>query len=255
MADQMLAEYPENATILGIANGRERAAQPSPDRPHAGRRGGAHRGARKRLAALKALDLSDLEQAGASRRGGGARRRTRSPTKAIASGFGDTIELDPNIGFRNTPYVVNQLGGAFIDFPDFLDSRHAVTNEQEALAYADRVDAYAKDIDGETERLAHDRGVGVVAPDFTLDKTIGIIGGGAAEKPDESTVVTSLEKSLAKARLDAKILDRVKQSMATGVLPALQRQLEELEAPSRGRDVRTRACGTSRTATLITAGR
>src|SRR5213075_2117756 len=132
-------------------------------------------------------------------------------------------------GYRATPYVVNQLGGAFVDFPDFLDSRHTVTNDEEAVAYADRVDAYARDLDGETERLAHDRGLGVVAPDFTLDKTIGIIGGGAAQRPEDSTVVTSLQKSLAKAGLDAKILDRVKQSMATGVQPALQRQLEELK--------------------------
>src|SRR6185295_989312 len=132
-------------------------------------------------------------------------------------GFGDAINLDPNIGYRNTPYVVNQLGGAFIDFPDFLDSRHSIASEQDAVAYADRVDAYARDVDGETERLAHDRGLGVVAPDFTLDKTIGIITAGAAEKPDESGVV----KSLAKAKADGKILDRVKQSMARGVIPAL----------------------------------
>src|SRR5205085_901871 len=37
------------------------------------------------------------------------------------------------------------------------------------------------------------------------------------------------QKSIAKPGFDAKILDRVKQSMATGVQPALQRQLEELK--------------------------
>jgi uncharacterized protein (DUF885 family) len=228
MAEQMLAEYPENATILGIATGtNEPLNHRLTDRTPAGVAARIE-GARKRLAELKALDLTDLGKL-AHLDAAVGRTAHEIADEGYRFGFGDTINLDPNMGYRATPYVVNQLGGAFVDFPDFLDSRHMVTNAQEAAAYADRVDAYAKDLDGETERLAHDRGIGVVAPDFTLDKTIGIIGAGVAEKSDQSTVVTSLQKKLAAAKLDGKILDRVKQSMATGVQPALQRQLEELK--------------------------
>jgi uncharacterized protein (DUF885 family) len=228
MAEQMLAEYPENATILGIATGhREPLNHRLTDRTPAGVAARAD-AARKRLAQLKTFDLSDLGKP-AHLDAAVARTAHEIAVDGFAFGFGDAIILDPNIGFRNTPYVVNQLGGAFIDFPDFLDSRHTVATEQDAVAYADRVDAYARDVDGETERLAHDRQAGIVAPDFVLDKTIKIIGGGAAEKPDQSGVVASLQKSLAKAKLDDKILDRVKQSMATGVIPALQRQVEELK--------------------------
>jgi uncharacterized protein (DUF885 family) len=228
MAEQMLSEYPENATILGIA---KRANEPLnhrlTDRTPEGvakRRNAAAR----RLADLKTLDLSDLSKP-SHLDAAVALQAHEIADQGFRFGFGDPINLDPNIGYRNTPYVVNQLGGAFIDFPDFLDSRHPVTNEQEALAFADRVDAYARDVDGETQRLAHDRGLGVVAPDFTLDKTIAIVGGGAAEKPEQSGVATSFRKSLAKAGLDTRLLDRVTQSMATGVIPALQRQLEELK--------------------------
>jgi uncharacterized protein (DUF885 family) len=228
MAEQMLSEYPENATILGIAKGaNEPLNHRLTDRTPEGvakRRDAAAR----RLADLKTLDLSDLSKP-SHLDAAVALQAHEIADQGFRFGFGDAINLDPNIGYRNTPYVVNQLGGAFIDFPDFLDSRHPVTNEQEAVAFADRVDAYARDVDGETERLAHDRGIGVVAPDFTLDKTIGIIGGGAAEKPERSGVATSFRKSLAKAGLDTKLLDRVTQSMATGVIPALQRQLEELK--------------------------
>ena len=227
MADQMLAEYPENATILGIATGdKEPLNHRFTDRTPAGVAARAE-AARKRLATLKELDLSDLSVP-ANLDAAVALAGHELADEGFRFPFGDAIVLDPNIGFRNTPYVVNQLGGAFIDFPDYLSSRHPVTNEQEALAYADRVDAYARNLDGETERLTHDRGAGVIAPDFTLDSTLKIIGGGVAEKPETSVVVTALRDAVAKSGLDAKIVDRVAQSMATKVLPALQRQLDEL---------------------------
>ena len=228
MAEQILAEYPENATLLGIATGKnEPLNHRLTDRTLAGVTARAD-ATRKRLAELKTLDLTDLEKP-VHLDAAVAQAAHEIAAEGYAFGFGDPLNLDPNIGYRNSPYVVNQLGGAYVDFPDFLDSRHTVATEQDAVAYADRVDAYAKALDGETERLTHDRGMGVVAPDFSLEKTIKIIGGGAAEKVDQTIVVTSLEKSLTKAGLDATILDRVKQSMTTGVLPALQRQLEELK--------------------------
>jgi uncharacterized protein (DUF885 family) len=84
------------------------------------------------------------------------------------------------------------------------------------LAYADRVDAYARNLDGETERLTHDRGAGVIAPDFTLDSTLKIIRRGAARSPKRRGG-DDVARSGRKAGLDAKIVDRVTQSMATKV--------------------------------------
>jgi uncharacterized protein (DUF885 family) len=177
MADQMLAEYPENSTILGIATGaNEPLNHRLTDRTLAGVAARAD-GARKRLATLKELDLSDLGKP-ANLDAAVALAGHELADEGFRFPFGDAIVLDPNIGFRNTPYVVNQLGGAFVDVPDFLNSRHTVGNEQEAVAYADRVDDYARNLDGETERLAHDRAAGVVAPDFTLRQ--GIAGAATA---------------------------------------------------------------------------
>ena len=228
MADQMLSEYPENATILGIAKGpREPLAHRLTDRTAAGREALAS-AARGRLQRLKALDLKDLDVP-AKLDAAVALAAHEITDQGYRFPYGDVVNLDPNIGYRNTPYVVNQLGGAFIETPDFLSSRHAITSAEDAVAYADRVDAYAKALDGETERLAHDRGAGVIAPDFVLDKTIAIIGGGAGQKPDDTTVVSSLQNSATKAGIDPKIVDRVRQSVASAVLPALQRQLEELK--------------------------
>ena len=229
LAEQMLAEYPQNATILGIAKGEfAPLAHQWQDQTPAGvdkRRTAIA----DRLGKLRQFDLADLSNPD-KLNGAVALQAHELAQAGYAFPFGDPVVLDPNNGFRNTPYVVNQLGSSFTDIPDFLESRHMIASAEDALAFADRVDAYARNIDGETERLKHDRGIGVVAPDFTLDSTIKIIGGGAAETPDQSAVLATFRKKMAGAGLsDDKLVDRVAQSMATKIIPALQRQVEELK--------------------------
>ncbi len=125
--------------------------------------------------------------------------------------------------------MVNQLSGAFVEIPDFLESRHPVTNAEEAEAFADRVDSYARALDGETARMAHDRGVGVVAPDFLLDKTLKMVRGGAAVKADNHGLVRAIVVASAKAGLGTSMVDRVRTAIASSVLPALARQADELQ--------------------------
>jgi uncharacterized protein (DUF885 family) len=227
MAEQILTEYPENATSLGIDKGaRAPLKHRLTDRSAEGRARLAA-GARARLAVLKQLDLGDL---GAPNALDAAVARTAHDItdEGYRFPFGDVINLDNNLGYRNTPYVVNQLSGAFVEIPDFLASRHAVNSADDAEAFADRVDAYALALDGETGRLAHDRGIGVVAPDFLVDSTIKMIAGGAAVKPDEHGLVMSLAESTAKANLGNAQVERVRRTIADRVLPALARQAEEL---------------------------
>ena len=228
IADQLLAEYPQNATILGIAKGnREPLAHQWQDQTPAGV---ATRKAAigKRLETLRGLDLADLGNLD-KLNGAVALQAHELAAAGYAFPFGDPLVLDPNNGFRNTPYVVNQLGNSYVDIPDFLDSRHTVESDADAVAFADRVDAYARNIDGETERLKHDRGIGVIAPDFVLDKVIGIISTGAGETPDTAGVTKTFEKKLAEAKLNDAALARVKKTMGERVIPALQRQVEELK--------------------------
>lgn len=229
VAEKILGYFPENATLLGIATGKRAPfAHQLRDQTPAGVEA-RKKGIDQQLAALGEYDLTDLSKPD-NLDGAVAQQGFELARTGYAFPFGDPLVIDPNTGYRNTPYVVNQLGCAFIDVPDFLDTRHTVESEEDALAYADRVDAYARNINGETERLAHDRGISVVAPDFVLDKTIAMIAAGAAEKPDQTVIVASLKKKLAAKGLDPKIADRVTQAMAAKVIPALQRQHEELKA-------------------------
>ena len=45
-------------------------------------------------------------------------------------------------GWRNTPYVVIQNVGAYLDVPKFLDSDHPVKTSADAEAYLARLAAY-----------------------------------------------------------------------------------------------------------------
>jgi uncharacterized protein (DUF885 family) len=227
MAEQILTEYPENATSLGIDKGARAALKHRLTDRSAEGRARLAAGARARLAVLNRLDVSDLGIRNALDTAV-ARTAHEITDEGYRFPFGDVINLDNNLGYRNTPYVVNQLSGAFVEIPDFLASRHAVNTAEDAEAYADRVDAYALALDGETGRLAHDRGIGVVAPDFLVDSTIKMIAGGAAVSPEKHGLVTSLADSTAKAGLGRAMVDRVRRSVAERVLPALARQADEL---------------------------
>src|SRR3954468_10988070 len=103
MAEPILAEYPENATILGIAKGKDEALNHRlTDRTPAGVAARAE-GARKRLAALKALDLSDLGKP-AHLDAAVARTAHEIAVEGFGFGFGDALNLAPRIGHLNNSH-------------------------------------------------------------------------------------------------------------------------------------------------------
>ena len=67
--------------------------------------------------------------------------------------YGDVALLNSNWSYRNASYVVAQNTGAFLEIPSLLDEQHTVTSAPDAEAYLARLEAYAGQIDGETERL------------------------------------------------------------------------------------------------------
>src|SRR4029453_1669482 len=89
--------------------------------------------------------------------------------------YGDVSVLNQNWAYRNAPYVVAQNTGAFLEIPSLLDTRHTVEKREDADAYLSRLEAYAGQLDGETERLKSAAAQGVIAPDFLLDKTLSQI--------------------------------------------------------------------------------
>ena len=74
-------------------------------------------------------------------------------------------------GWRQTPYGVSQLGGAYATVPDFLDSTHPIETLDDVEAFLNRLDAFPAALDQDTERMLANAEMGVIAPDFVLDKT------------------------------------------------------------------------------------
>jgi uncharacterized protein (DUF885 family) len=227
IAEELLAEYPENATALGLDKG-ERAPLKArlTDRSLEGR-GRLAAAAARRLGRLRAVDRAGLSPA--------ARLNVevvQAAHELAADGFrfpyGDVVVLNQQWSYRNAPYVVAQNTGAFVEIPDFLDSSHKVENAADADAYLARLEGYAAALDGETERLRHDAALGVVAPNFLLDKTLKQMTGARAQPLAQWGLVTSLAGRT--RELPGNHGARAERIVADRVAPALDRQIAELKA-------------------------
>ena len=227
MAEELLADYPENATTLGIdrdrrADLKSRLTDRSPD----GQKAIAHR-ARARLERLKALDLAKLGDA--TRINVDVVRTAHEFALAgFAFPFGDVTTLNQSWAYRNAPYVVAQNTGAFLEIPNMLDDRHTVESAADAQAYLARMEAYAGQLDGETARLQAAAARKVVAPDFLLDQALQqmeIARGGAVA---DWLIVKSLARRT--QSLPGDFAKQAEKIATDKIRPALNRQFDELTA-------------------------
>ncbi len=171
IAEEMLADYPENATALGIDTGPRAALKARlTDRSAAGQAAIAKR-VTARVTQLKAVDATSLEEADRI-----DLDVVRTAHETAAEGFvfpyGDVALLNQNWSWRNAPYVVAQNTGAFLEIPGLLEEQHTVATREDAEAYLERLEAYAGQLEGEAGRLASAASQGVIAPDFILDTTL-----------------------------------------------------------------------------------
>ena len=177
----------------------------------------------KKLAALSRSGLSALTQLDLAV----AETAYRLAAEGQAFPFGDVAILDHEVSYRNGPYVVTQNMGAFVEVPEFLDSQHKISTPADAEAYLERLQAYARALDGETGRLRHDSAAGVIAPSFILDKTIRQMSDARAIPLAQWGIVTSLAK---RTTGYAKDFGALALKVATDqVAPAMDRQIEELK--------------------------
>lgn len=225
VADNLLSHSPEGATSLGIDTGT-RAAM----RGQLGDRSAAGVGA---LAATLAADLKRVRAADRT----GLDHATRTSLAVVDSAY--SVALDGFAqpygdvavgGWRNTPYVVIQNVGAYLDIPKFLDSDHPVNNSADAEAYLARLGQYPAALDGETQRLKAAGAQGLIAPAFLIDKAVRQMEASLADARTGGMLVSSLARRTAAKNIAGDWSGQAGRIVAGSVVPALERQLAELQA-------------------------
>ena len=222
-ANNLLRLQPETATSLGVDKG-ERAGLRSllGDRSAAGQ---------ARIAATLRSDLAKAEGIETV----ALTHSTRTSVEVVRSAYRTALEGfalpygDVAVGgWRNTPYVIIQNVGAYLDIPRFLDSEHQVKDAADAEALMSRLSQYPAVLDGELGRMRDARAKGLVPPAFLIDKAL-----------------TQLNQSLAGARSGGSLVElvntktkaipgdweaRARSIVTAQVAPALARQVAELQA-------------------------
>jgi len=133
-------------------------------------------------------------------------------------------------GGRPAPYVVSQLGGAYYQVPDFLDTQHPVRTAQDADYYLSRLQQFARNLDQETDRIRHDAALGATPPDFVLDKAISNLERLRATPPGETTLVRSLVRRTREANLTGDYEARAAAAVSGPIAASLDRQIVALRA-------------------------
>ena len=223
VAENLLRLAPEGATSLGIDTGARAALRAQlTDRSAAGQQRIANQ-LRSDLARVNAFDASGLSHA------------TRTTFEVVRSAYGTSLEGfalpygDVAVGgWRNTPYVVIQNVGAYLDIPRFLDTDHRVETAADAEAYLSRLQSYAKQLDGELGRMRAARAQGLVPPGFLIDKAIAQLTLSAKDAREGGALVESLARR--SKSMPGNWAGRARTIVVQEIAPALERQLAELQA-------------------------
>ena len=160
--------------------------------------------------------------------------------EVVESAFSNALEGmalpygDVAVGsWRNAPYLVIQNVGGYIDFPRFFGATQPVRDAQDVEYYLGRLGEVSAVLDGELERVRMARGMGVVPPDFLLDKTIAQMEANIADAADANGAYVA---PLTTSELDSsgEFAKAAAQIARQRIVPALQRQLEELKVQRAG---------------------
>jgi len=225
VADNLIALSPEGATSLGIDTGA-RAAERGKlgDRSAAGMKVVADT-LKSDLARVRAVKTDSLDHA------------TRTSLAVVDSAYSVALDGfalpygDVSVGgWRNTPYVVIQNVGAYLDIPKFLDSDHPVKSAADAEAYLSRLNAFPGVLDGETERLKAAGAQGLIPPAFLIDKAVRQMEASLADAREGGGLVESLAKRTREGNIAGNWGPRAETITRGAVVPALERQLAELTA-------------------------
>jgi uncharacterized protein (DUF885 family) len=124
-----------------------------------------------------------------------------------------------------SPYAISQQGGAYQNAPEFLDTMHRVEVKADADAYLARLNGLATVINQETDQVAHDAGLGVIAPDFILDTTLTQLKELRAKPAAQSRLVESLVRRTTAKNIAGDWAGQATSIVSGKIYPAWDRQI------------------------------
>jgi uncharacterized protein (DUF885 family) len=226
IAENLLRLQPEGASVLGIDK-----AQRAPlrsmltDRSAAGQQRIAAT-LRTDLARANAIDTSALSHS------------TRTSIEVVRTAYATALEGfalpygDVAVGgWRNTPYVVIQNVGAYLDIPRFLDSDHVIETRADAEAYLARLASMPRELNGELGRMQSARSAGLVPPGFLIDKALTQLRQSANSARDGGGLVESLERRTKAKDIAGDWSERARSIASRSIAP--DRQIAELKEQRR----------------------
>jgi uncharacterized protein (DUF885 family) len=113
--------------------------------------------------------------------------------------------------------------------PDFLETSHKVETAADAAAYLARLEAFAGQIAGNTERMKHDAALGVIPPDFIVDTTLKQLAAVRTSAAD-SMVIKSLARKVKESGLPDRYVADGSRIYDEKIGPALDRLIAETKA-------------------------
>ena len=233
MAWRLLELSPGGATALGVDTGEHAYLR--------SRLGDASAEGQNEMAALLRADLARAEAIDTAP----LDPATRTSVEVVKTAYRTALDGfalpygDVSVGgWRNAPYVVIQNVGGYLDYPRFMDSTHPVRDAADAEAYISRLEQIPANLEGERERIAAAREMGLVPPDFLLDKAITQIRATLQDAMEGGALVTALTSRTKDIPGDWET--RARSIVTSQIAPALERQMAEL---MRERQVATSAPG------------
>jgi uncharacterized protein (DUF885 family) len=225
IAENLLRLSPESATGLGIDTGARAAL-----RSHLSDRSAA---GQQRLAAVLQADLQRAQAFDAST----LDFQTRTNFEVVRSAYSTALEGfaipygDVAVGgWRNTPYVVIQNVGAWLDTPQLLENDQPLETASDAEAYLSRMASLANQLDGERGGLESARAMGLIPPSFLIDKTIPPLRELAKKTGGGGSMVEALARKTRDKGIAGDWEPRARAIAEKEIAPALERQVAELQA-------------------------
>ncbi|MBS0273190.1 MAG: DUF885 family protein [Proteobacteria bacterium] len=123
------------------------------------------------------------------------------------------------------PYIVSQLTGTYQQFPDFLASQQPVETKDDAEYYLQRLDGVALALDRDSEAVRHDVALGVIPPDFALDKALTQMAALRGVDAGKSVMVEALVTKAKAKNIPGDWQARATKIVSDKLYPALDRQI------------------------------